>query len=108
MNGEHFHQQKRIETKTEQCERSLRLWAAWKNLFRDDRVAPCDATVRQTPHIFPDSHGMTLEKWAYFFKMALTSLNSRTVNKISSMSGLKSWNFEKQAFCAKNDHVVTF
>ena len=29
--------------------------AAWKTLVHDDRVAKCDATVRQTPHIFSDS-----------------------------------------------------
>ena len=26
--------------------------ATWKNLIYDDRVAHCDVTVRQTPHVF--------------------------------------------------------
>ena len=31
--------------------------AARKNLVHDGRVAQCDATVRQTPHVFSDSPG---------------------------------------------------
>ena len=39
----------------------VRLLAAWKNLVHDDRVAQCDATVRQTPHVFSDSPGMLFQ-----------------------------------------------
>ena len=39
----------------------VRLLAARKNLVQGNRVAPCDATVRQTPHVFSDSPGISLE-----------------------------------------------
>ena len=36
----------------------VRLLAARKNLFHDNRVAKCDVTVRQTPHVISDSPGI--------------------------------------------------
>ena len=40
----------------------VRLLATRKNLVYDNRVAQCDATVRQTPHVFSDSPGINFAK----------------------------------------------
>ena len=41
---------------------SVRLLATWKNLVDDDRVAQCDATVRQTPNVSSYSPGMKMNQ----------------------------------------------
>ena len=43
----------------------VRLLAAWKNLVHNDRMAPCDATVQQTPHFFAESPG-TMKNFSYY------------------------------------------
>ena len=54
------------------------------------------------------THNITLKKWPHFQNGLNKRGSSRTLNKITSKSGLKSLNIEKETFSTKNDVILTY